>query len=175
MTGNPSAAARPGPPPGGDVAGHPAAGQPDPPPGGELAARQAALVAALVAGGDPPPGFDTRRLAATRSALLRKRAGEVARQWPLLAAGLGDQWPAAFVRWADGRPTRGALRDGWDFARTLRADGALPSLAAGELAVREATSRYDGERPPRRRRLPAVVRVGDAVVVQIAGRVRTRW
>ncbi|SCF21373.1 hypothetical protein GA0070618_4097 [Micromonospora echinospora] len=141
---------------------------------GDLAARQAALVAALVAGADPPPGFDTRRLAAAREALLRKRAGDVARHWPLLAAGVGDAWPATFAEWAATRPTRGGLRDGWDLARALRAGNGLPRLAAGELAVREATSRYDGERPPRPRRLPAVVRIDDAVAVQIAGRVRLR-
>ncbi|BCL12773.1 hypothetical protein [Micromonospora sagamiensis] len=139
---------------------------------GSLADRQAALVAALVAGADAPPGFDTHRLDAARTALLRKRAGEVGRHWPLLAAGLGRAWPATFLGWAAGRPTRGGLRDGWDLARTLRADGTLPPMAAGELAVREATSHYDGERPPRLRRLPAVVRVGDAVAVQLAGRVR---
>ncbi|MFI6822447.1 hypothetical protein ACIBJE_16055 [Micromonospora sp. NPDC050187] len=145
-----------------------------PPVRGDLAARQAALVAALVSGADPPPGFDTHRLAAARDALLRKRAGHVAGHWPLLAAGLGDAWPATFARWAATRPTRGGLRDGWDLARALRAGDGLPRLAAGELAVREATSHYDGERPPRPRRLPAVVRIGDAVAVQLAGRVRLR-
>ncbi|WP_091460273.1 hypothetical protein [Micromonospora inyonensis] len=141
---------------------------------GDLAARQAALVAALVAGADPPPGFDARRLGAARAALLRKRAGEVARHWPLLAAGLGGDWPAAFVHWAATRPTRGGLRDGWDLARELRTEGGLPPMAAGELAAREAANRYDGERSPRPRRLPAVVRIGDAVAVQIAGRVHLR-
>ncbi|WP_091639041.1 hypothetical protein [Micromonospora pallida] len=139
---------------------------------GDLAARQAALVAALVAGADPPPGFDLRRFGAAREALLRKRAGEVARHWPLLAAGLGHAWPATFVRWAATRPTRGGLRDGWDLARELRAGDGLPALAVGELASREAAHRYDGEQSPRPRRLPAVVRVGDAVAVQLAGRVR---
>ena len=44
----------------------------------ELAARQAALVAALVSGGEVPDGVDAGRLAVLRRALLRKRAGEVA-------------------------------------------------------------------------------------------------
>ena len=56
---------------------------------GTLAARQAALVAALVAGAPDPPGFDPARLAAARRALLRKRAGEAAKHWPVLAASLG--------------------------------------------------------------------------------------
>ncbi|WBB82259.1 hypothetical protein O7606_01880 [Micromonospora sp. WMMD882] len=139
-----------------------------------MAARQAALVAALVAGGPLPSGFDSRRVDAARAALLRKRAGEIARHWPLLAAGLGAAWPDAVARWAAARPSRGGLRDGWDLARALRAEGRLPPLAAGELATREAAARYDGDRAPRPRRLPAVVRVGDAVAVQVAGRVRVR-
>ena len=64
---------------------------------GDLAERQAALVAALVAGGPAPAGFDPAALAAAGAALLRKRAGEVARHWPLLAAGLGPQWSATFA------------------------------------------------------------------------------
>ncbi|MFI7488104.1 hypothetical protein ACIBXA_06940 [Micromonospora echinaurantiaca] len=146
----------------------------DPParPAADLAARQAELVAALVAGAPVPPGFDPAPLAAARAALLRKRAGDVARHWPLLAAGFGADWPATFAGWAAGRPTAGSLRDGWDLARALRGRGALPPLGAEELAVREATDRYDGHRPPRPRRLPALGRAGGAVAVQLAGRVR---
>ncbi|MBQ1025793.1 hypothetical protein [Micromonospora sp. C95] len=148
---------------------------PDGPAGGaaeSLASRQAELVAALVADGPPPAGFAPGPLAAARAALLRKRAGEVARHWPLLAAGLGPAWPAAFVEWAAGRPTGGGLRDGWDLARALHARTALPALGAEELAAREAEFRYDGHRAPRRRRSPALGRVGGAIAVQIAGRVR---
>ncbi|MEU8184538.1 hypothetical protein AB0B85_18970 [Micromonospora sp. NPDC049044] len=142
----------------------------DPRPG--LAERQAELVAALVAGGSPPPGFAPAPLAATRAALLRKRAGDVARHWPLLAAGLGAGWSTTFAEWAARRPTAGSLRDGWDLARSLRDKDALPPPAAEELAVREARLRYDGRRTPRPRRMPAVGRAGGAVAVQIAGRVR---
>ncbi|WP_410815119.1 hypothetical protein [Micromonospora sp. 067-2] len=142
------------------------------PHGGPLAQRQAELVAALVAGGPPPAGFAPAALAATRAALLRKRAGEVARHWPLLAAGLGTGWLSTFAGWAAGRPTAGSLRDGWDLARSLHARGALPPVGAEELATREARLRYDGRRAPRPRRLPAVARAGGAVAVQITGRVR---
>ncbi|MEU4792813.1 hypothetical protein ACFWRG_27155 [Micromonospora tulbaghiae] len=138
----------------------------------DLAARQAELVAALVAGGPLPPGFAPAPVEAARRALLRKRAGDVARHWPLLAAGLGSAWRATFTTWADGRPTNGSLRDGWDLARDLRDRDALPPLGAEELAAREAASRYDGRRPPRPRRLPALARAGGAVAVQVAGRVR---
>lgn len=140
--------------------------------GGDLAARQAALVGALVAGGPLPLGFDPVPVAAARRALLRKRAGDVARRWPLLAAGLGADWPTTFADWAAARPTNGSLRDGWDLARQLRDRGALPALGAEELAAREAAARYDGRTPPRPRRLPALARVGGAVAVQLAGRVR---
>ncbi|GLZ62794.1 hypothetical protein [Micromonospora sp. NBRC 107095] len=149
--------------PHGDPAATPRAG---------LAERQAQLVAALVAGGPPPPGFAPGPLAATRAALLRKRAGAVARHWPLLAASLGARWTTTFAGWAGRRPTAGSLRDGWDLARALHAERALPPPAAEELAAREALLRYDGLRAPRPRRLPAVGRAGGAVAVQIAGRVR---
>jgi hypothetical protein len=119
-----------------------------------LAARQAALVAALVAGGPDPEGFDPARLAATRRALLRKRAGEAAREWPVLAASLGPRWVATVADHHAARPPGGALRDGWDVARALRAQ--LTPDAAAELAEREARWRYDGAHPPRPRRLGRV-------------------
>ena len=131
-----------------------------------LAERQAAVVAALVAGAPAP--FDPDRVRATAAALLRKRAGEVAAAWPMLAASLGRDWQRAFAAWAAGRPPTGALRDGWDFARTL----IDPGLAAEELAVRDALWVYDGTSTPRRRRLPAVRRCRGTVIIQIAGRVR---
>lgn len=137
-----------------------------------LAERQAALIAALVSGAPVPPGFDPRRVGVARVALLRKRAGEVARQWPLLATAIGPQWTDRFVLWAADRPTRGALRDGWDLARELAAAATLPPLAGSELAVREAAMRYDGRSAPYPRRRPAIRSVGVGVAVQVAGRVR---
>jgi hypothetical protein len=117
-----------------------------------LARRQAELVASLVAGGPPPAGFDETRLAATRSALLRKRAAAAARAWPLLAHVVGADWNQIFARHRGGHPPVGGLRDGWHVARALRDQGALPVGAARELAEREAELRYDGRRPPRPRR-----------------------
>lgn len=141
----------------------------------ELAARQAALVAALVAGADVPGGVNAGRLAVARRTLLRKRASEVTASWPLLAASLGHKWTPSFVEWAAGRPPLGSLRDGWDLARDLAATGRLASLGQDELAAREVTWRYTG-RVPTRRRLPALRRVPDALVLQLAGRVfRLRW
>jgi hypothetical protein len=144
-------------------------------PGGGAASlreRQAGLVEALTSGGPVPHGFDGRRVEAARVALLRKRAGEVAHQWPLLAAALGPRWVREFGEWAARRPTRGALRDGWDLARDLRSRGELPAAAGAELATREATWRYDGQSAPRVRRAPAIRSAAGSVAIQIAGWVR---
>jgi hypothetical protein len=138
---------------------------------GDLEARQRALVAALVAGAPIPDGFDERLVGVARAALLRKRAGEVAHHWPLLAQAFGAGWPAAFAGWATGRAPQGGLRDGWDMARTLRVNGQLGGPAAEELAAREALWRYDRSAPPRRRRLPAARWTGGSVVAQVGGRV----
>jgi hypothetical protein len=123
---------------------------------GTLAERQAALVAALVAGAPDPPGFDPARLAAARRALLHKRAGEAGKHWPVLAASLGARWSTVFAVHHVGRAPAGGLRDGWHLARALRPD--LSADAAAELRDREALWRYDGARPPRPRRLAHLVR-----------------
>jgi hypothetical protein len=93
-----------------------------------LAAEQAALVRALVAGEPVPEGFDPDRVRATAAALARKRAREVARAWPVLAADLGGAFTDRFVAFAAGRPppaTGGALADGLAFARALARQGRL--------------------------------------------------
>ena len=124
-----------------------------------LAARLTSLTAALVAGGPAPAGFDSRMFGAAKSALLNKRAGEVAHTWPRLAAALDTDWRPMFRAYADARPPRGSLCDGFDFARHLAVTGALPpGPATAELAAREGFWNYDGETPPRRRRLPPFAR-----------------
>jgi len=135
-----------------------------------LASRQAALVAALVAGAPVPQGFDERLVGVAEQALRRKRAGQVAAVWPHLAASLGDSWTDHFSRWARGRPTKGALRDGWDMARELALLGELPPLGVAELALREVTVRYDGRTAPRPRRCPALRVVPGGVVLGVFGR-----
>jgi hypothetical protein len=126
-----------------------------------LAEQQAALVAALVAAGPDPPGFDAARLDAVRRALLVKRASEVAAAWPRLAAAFGAQWTSRFAGWASGRPPAGALRDGFDFARALAQSGGLPALAADELADMDARWRYPGtgSQAPCPRRFPLLYRL----------------
>jgi uncharacterized protein (UPF0276 family) len=121
-------------------------------PAGALGHRQACLVGALVAADPVPAGLDADRVAATRAALVRKRAGLAAAAWPRLAAAVPD-WAAVFA--AHARPHGGtppvALRDGWDVARVLHDRGELPDAASGELAEREAALRYDGASAPRPR------------------------
>jgi len=106
-----------------------------------LAAGQAALVRALVGGGPVPGGFDPDRVRATAAALARKRAREVARAWPVLAAELGDDFPGRFLAFAAGRPPPdrgGALADGLAFARALARQGRLPGDARVEALVAAA-------------------------------------
>jgi hypothetical protein len=79
--------------------------------------------------------------------------------WPLLAVSCGDGWPLVFARHRDGHEPVGALRDGWDVARTLRDLGELGTGGATELAEREASMRYDGGSAPRVRPFGAVRRL----------------
>jgi hypothetical protein len=108
---------------------------------GRLAAEQAALVRALVAGGPVPDGFDPGRVRATAAALARKRAREVARAWPVLAADLGEAFTDRFVTFAAGRPppaSGGALADGLAFARHLARRGRLSGDARVEVLLAAA-------------------------------------
>lgn len=135
----------------------------------ELAADQKALVAALVAGAPTPPGFDAARVDAAARALMRKKAGDVARAWPRLAAEYGPRWATVFAKWAHGRPTRGSWLDGWDFARAHR-ESLLPA-AVLELLLCEARWHYDGNAAPRRRRVFAS-RAPGGVLMHLFGRTR---
>ena len=100
----------------------------------DLAARQAALVAALVAGAPPPPGVDAGRVRVQSAALLRKRGRGLARTEPELAAALGREFGPAFVAYAAGRPqVGGAAEDAAEFARYL-----LTSEHARDAEVRRA-------------------------------------
>ncbi|MEV4414334.1 hypothetical protein [Catellatospora sp. NPDC049609] len=137
-----------------------------------MARRQAELVRALVAGGVVPAGFDAGDVGATREALLRKRAEEVARAWPLLAAAAGPgAWPSAFAAWAAGRAPQGSLRDGWDYARAHRP---RDPAAARELALRELLWAYDGKSAPKPRRGPALRLHAGELLVRWRGHALTR-
>jgi Protein of unknown function (DUF692) len=111
----------------------------------DLRSRQADLVRALVAGAADPPGFDRARLAATRAALLDKRAREVAAAWPALAA--GAEFSARFTRFAASAPPRDPYSDGRAFAESVRADLDGPALA--ELLIRTLPRRWFAARAGR--------------------------
>jgi transposase len=125
-----------------------------------LAGQQAALVRALVGGGPVPRGFDPERLRATSAALAHKRARDVARAWPLLAADLGEEVTRRFAAAAARRPAPargGALADGLAFARALARQGRLSPnarveamLAAARLSPRPARLGLALGGPPRR-------------------------
>jgi hypothetical protein len=120
----------------------------------QLAAAQAGLVAALVAGGAAPPGFDCRRLEAAAASLAAKRARAAARAWPVLAGALGARFAVEFAAFAAAVPQPrhgGPLADGRAFARWLAEAGTLPDAVRPQLLavdLRYAGS-ADGLRPRR--------------------------
>jgi hypothetical protein len=91
-----------------------------------LAAAQAELVAALVAGGPEPPGFDAERLRVQAASLIAKRRGGVARALAMFAPEvlpeLGPRFAAEFAAYAEGRPKPGggSRADAQAFAAWLR-------------------------------------------------------
>jgi len=86
----------------------------------ELGARQASLVAALVAGAAVPTGVDAARVRIQATALLRKRGRGVAHAEPELAAALGKSFGAVFADYAQGLPQEGgSADDAAAFARYL--------------------------------------------------------
>ncbi|GAA3424779.1 hypothetical protein GCM10018953_19620 [Streptosporangium nondiastaticum] len=113
------------PSPGPGTANGPVSGS-APDPRAELARAQAELLAALVAGGEPPRGFDEGRLRIQAASLVSKRRGVVARIRPDLVALLGAAgFAAEFDAYARGRPKPpgGSRADARDFAERLRAAG----------------------------------------------------
>ncbi|MER6997062.1 DUF692 domain-containing protein [Streptomyces sp. NPDC000410] len=115
-----------------------------------IAVAQGALLAALVAGGPVPEGFDGKRLKVQSRALAAKRAGVVAKVAPELPEILGDRYRAAFLAYAATRPMRdGYRRDALDFAEQLLIAG----RPEDDLARRRLTHWWQdraGARPPRR-------------------------
>jgi hypothetical protein len=100
----------------------------------ELGARQASLVAALVAGTAVPAGVDAERVRIQAAALLRKRGRDVARTRPELAAALGKSFGAAFADYARRLPREGgSADDAAAFARYL-----LSSRCGRNREVRQA-------------------------------------
>ncbi|GES22106.1 hypothetical protein Aple_050030 [Acrocarpospora pleiomorpha] len=86
------------------------------------------MLAALVAGGPEPPGFDGSRLRIQAHSLIAKRRGLVATALPALASALGGNFAREFFDYANGRPKPpgGSRADARAFAEWLRAEGRLP-------------------------------------------------
>jgi hypothetical protein len=113
-----------------------------------LEIRQRSLVAALVAGADPPPGMDGGRVRVQAAALAGKRARAVARAQPELAAALGLAFGPAFRAYVSDRPGGKpdcTAADAEAFARYLRDTGQARTRDA-----RRAVRRLAGRRPFRR-------------------------
>jgi hypothetical protein len=93
-----------------------------------LAEAQARLVAALVAGGDIPDGFDQERMRAQAASLVAKRRGIVVRIRPDTAMAAGPDLAAEFAAYARSRsaPPPNYRTDADDFAAWLRERGRMP-------------------------------------------------
>ncbi|MGW0663383.1 hypothetical protein [Streptodolium elevatio] len=107
------------------------------------------MLAALVAGGPVPEGFDAERIRVQSVALAAKRREGVLRALPVLATALGDRWPRTFMEWARTHPkpaVGGSRADAVAFAKYLKARGELPE--AVEAALSPAPP--DPPQPPRR-------------------------
>ncbi|MFG1947926.1 hypothetical protein [Nonomuraea sp. NPDC048826] len=94
---------------------------------GRLAERQERLLAALVAGGEAPEGFDAGRLRVQARSLVAKRRSVVARLRPDAAAAAGRDLVALFDAYAADRagPPSGYRADADDFADWLRRQGRM--------------------------------------------------
>jgi hypothetical protein len=86
-----------------------------------LADAQRGLLAALVAGGPLPDGFDPVRLRIEAAGLIAKRRGLAARSAPDLVIRLGPRFAALFTEYAERRPKPpgGSLGDVRAFADWL--------------------------------------------------------
>jgi len=122
----------------------------------QLDILQARLVASLVAGGDPPAGMDRDRIRVQAAALAHKRAREVARTWPQLAAALGTSFVPVFRDYArfGPKPARGgAVADAGAFARYLCGTGRGVDVSV-RRAARKALRRTRTARIRDRLRVP---------------------
>lgn len=89
-----------------------------------LAARQAGLLAALVAGGPVPPGFDPAQVRAQATGLAAKRRDTAAKVAPALPRLLGTRYGPLFLAYARSHPQTGGYRaDARAFAAWALAEG----------------------------------------------------
>jgi hypothetical protein len=96
-----------------------------------LAGAQAELLAALLAGGPSPTGFDERLLRVEARSLLAKRRGIVAMLAPEAVDVLADRFRPLFDEYALAHPRTSGSRareDAVAFTEWARERGALPPL-----------------------------------------------
>lgn len=114
---------------------------------GRLARRQAELLAALVAGGPVPPGFDPDQVRAQSTGLAAKRRDTTAKVVPDLPRLLGVQYGPLFLAYARTHPqTDGYRADARAFAAWVLTDGGPP--AADHRRALEQWLHPAPERPP---------------------------
>jgi hypothetical protein len=114
-----------------------------------LAHAQRELLAALVAGGPDPEGFDPERLGIQRASLIAKRRGLVARSAPDLVARLGGRFTGLFAEYAKGRPKPpgGSRGDARAFAEWLgMPPEPVPAMPPGRLTPGVSFIRVVAER-----------------------------
>lgn len=99
-----------------------------------LADRQREVMAALVAGGPVPQGFEAARIEEAGASLARKRFGMVRRAWPRTVESLGEAAWARFEEFARSHPLRDEP-DGLAFAGWLARRGELPDPGRLEWAL----------------------------------------
>jgi hypothetical protein len=125
------------------------------------AAKQAALVEALLHGGELPEGFSAAKADAASQSLRRKRAGAIRHAWPALTVALGASFDERFDAFAHttGPPAFGeGLTDGLAFAswlpreEELGDDVRVEMLFARAIVVRD----HRGAHGWRARRTPFV-------------------
>lgn len=109
--------------------------------------EQRELLRALMEREPVPPGYCEAKVRTAATALHRKRCRTVARNWPRLAAALGDQFGPLFAAFAaTNLPPQdySALADGWAFAQFLKRKALLPN--DGVLAMLRVELGYAANR-----------------------------
>ena len=101
----------------------------------QVADAQRALVAALTADAEAPPGFNEAGVARAARSLRAKRRAAVAKTWPGLTSELGATFKTTFDEFAAYCPVGddGPVEDGRRFAEHLYRRGALGDTGRGEL------------------------------------------